>query len=283
MAARVGTAAPFAQPLRLSTSYACGVAMPTPEALERVLFAAVDTESDSEVIDRRDWLQIRTPSSSRPNHNVVLRARLAPEHVEETVAEVIAEHRARNARVRWVVGPSSSPADLGVTLEAAGLGGMGHTLGMAMLVPNEDRPLGIAGLTLEAMRPSNLATFADVTTRGWERGADFKEAILHISRKALTEAAPTRSWIARLDGNAIATSHLRLLPDMGYFQGCAVLPAYRGRGIYRALLNHRLAELRARGIGIAVVWADAAGSGIACRKLGFETVCTAGFYESPGE
>lgn len=259
------------------------MSLPSAAELERVLLNAVDREPDSELVDRPDWVQIKTPSSPRPNHNIVLRAQLAPDEVDATVAAVVAEHRARDAKLRWFIGPSSSPAELGVAVQAAGLTPLGDTLGMAMLVPEVAPPLGIAGLTVHEMGPQDVGTFAALTARAWERGSDFEEALLHIAGKSFQEPRATRSWIASLDGVPVASSHLRLLPGIGYFQGCAVLPAYRGRGIYRALLHHRLGELRSRGIRVAVVWADATGSGIACLKLGFATVCTAQFYEAQDE
>ena len=62
-------------------------------------------------------------------------------------------------------------------------------------------------------------------------------------------------------------------------QGCAVLPAYRRRGIYRALLAHRLAELHAREVPLALVWARASTSASTCLKLGFEQVTSADFFQ----
>jgi GNAT superfamily N-acetyltransferase len=262
------------------------MALPSAAELERVLIDAVDHEADSVLVDRPDWVQIRTPSSPRPNHNIVLRARLAADEVEAKVAEVAADHRARGAGFRWFVGPSSDPAGLGPSLLAAGLQVQGVSWGMAMEVPADDLPLGIEGLVVDEMRAQDVGEYAALTARAWGR-PDYEEAIRHIARKAFEPPVvtrdietSTRSWIARLDGEAIASSHLRLLPGIGYFQGCAVLPAFRGRGLYRALLHHRLALLRTLGIPTAVVWANAATSGRACEKLGFATGCIGTFYES---
>lgn len=263
------------------------MALPSATELEQVLIDAVDLEADSEVIDRPDWAQVRTVSSHRPNHNIVLRARLAPDEVEAKLAEVVADHRARAANYRWFVGPSSVPDSLGPSLIASGLHRKIDTWGMAMAVPDDDLPLGINGLVIDEIQAKDVGAYASVTARAWQGDADLEASLRHIVRKAFepplvsrTVVTSTRSWIAYLDGEAVASSHLRLLPGIGYFQGGAVLPDLRGRGIYRALLHHRLAVLRAAGIPTAVVWADAAGSGMACEKLGFTTVCTGTFYES---
>ena len=253
--------------------------LPTPQQLERVLFDAVTRKPDAEHIDRPDWVQIRTPSSPRANHNYVIVARVDQANVDATIAAVLAEHAARGAKLRWIVGPSSSPPDLRARLEAAGLTNLGHTLGMAMRVPAVDPPLEVAGLSVHEVGLESLDEYAEVTMRGWEADREFADAIRTIEANAFVGVRDTGLWIARLDGVAVATSRLRLLGSIGYFQGCAVIPAFRGRGIYGDLINHRLAVLRSRGVPTAVVWARADSSAGACRKLGFTTLTHAEFYE----
>ena len=50
--------------------------------------------------------------------------------------------------------------------------------------------------------------------------------------------------------------------------GAAVVPAFRGRGIYRALVRARLAEAAPRGAALALVHAEPTSSPI-LRRLGF--------------
>jgi len=257
----------------------------TPEALERVLFESVALEPDSERIDEPDWLQVRTPSSKRPNHNAVIVARMPEAETDARVREVVAEHHGRGARMRWVAGPSSRPADLSRRLADAGLELLGATLAMTKSVP-ESGPTaadgyGVPGLTIRQMTPHNVEDFVDVTMRGWEQTEAFAEAVRHIAKQSFAPEIPTRSYIADLEGEPVASSHLRILPGLGYFQGGAVLPAHRSRGIYRALIQHRFEVLRELGLTTAVVWARADGSGVICGKVGFETICEGDFYESP--
>ncbi|MEM6997069.1 MAG: hydantoinase/oxoprolinase family protein, partial [Myxococcota bacterium] len=80
-----------------------------------MLIDAVDTEADSERIERDDWAQIRTPSSPRANHNQILRARLGPADVDPAIETVAAG----GGSVCWfdgqrpVVGPRSAGAEPG--------------------------------------------------------------------------------------------------------------------------------------------------------------------------
>lgn len=49
-----------------------------------------------------------------------------------------------------------------------------------------------------------------------------------------------RGYLARIDGVPVGAGLLRVFDDVGYLQGSSVLPAFRGRGIYRAFVAHRM-------------------------------------------
>jgi predicted acetyltransferase len=57
-------------------------------------------------------------------------------------------------------------------------------------------------------------------------------------------------------------------------KGTSVAPLERGKGVYRALLQHRVAILHKLGIPLATVQAIVDTSAPICRKFGFEKVCT---------
>ncbi len=192
------------------------------------------------------------------------------------------DHTSRNAAHSWFVGPSSAPADLGKRLVDHGYALVGPTLGMAREIGDDDLSMDIPGLTVREVRTEvDIQDFASASATAWERGGQFRDTIADITRKALAKGAPTRSWIASLGGEVVATSHLRFLPDCGYLQGCAVIPPRRREGIYRALVNHRLAVLREAGLRVAVIFAAANTSGQGCKALGFSTICEGEFYEKP--
>ena len=251
--------------------------------MEHVLLSATAREADSEIIDRPDRKQVRTPSSLRPNHNKVIVARFDSEPgANAGIAAIVADHRERGARMNWFVGPSSSPANLGQRLLAHGLQVIGPSMGMGRVIGNDDFPLDLPGLTVKPVASeADLHEYADVSVLAWERDQAFREAMVHIGRAALERNLPTRSWIASIDGEPVATSHLRLMDECGYLQGCAVIPSRRRQGLYRALVHHRLAYLREQGLDLAVIWAAAGTSGQGCLKLGFSAVCEGTFYELP--
>jgi N-acetylglutamate synthase-like GNAT family acetyltransferase len=135
------------------------------------------------------------------------------------------------------------------------------------------------------MRPVGLAdveTYTDVSVRAWAgHGGRSRAETESLTRVMLGESQRARSWIVYEDGEPVGISVLCLLPGVGYFQGGAVLPEHRGRGIYTAMLHHRLASLRELGIEHAVVWANEATSAGVCASVGFEPLCRAVFHDQP--
>ncbi len=253
-----------------------------PSRLERVLIDALMPEADAELIDTPDWVQLSTPSRDDHPANGVYLARLAPEKADARIAAVKAAYAARGAEFRWLVGPSSAPADLPLRLERAGLRLQGAALGMVLEVP--DRVPVPEGVELRAVGRAEIPAYAELSARVWQRGPDFREAVVRVSSQALADDTSSfvgsqRSWMVFAEGEPVGVTTLRLLPELGYFQGAAVLPRWRRRGLYRAMLHHRLALLRELGIAHAVIWAHEHSSAPACRKAGFVPHCRAVFYE----
>jgi GNAT superfamily N-acetyltransferase len=250
----------------------------TATMLERVLADAAAIAPDAEVIDRDGWLQVTTPSRPESSRNGVFVSRLEPELADERIAEVIRHYRERNSGFRWILGPSSAPDDLSARLERAGIPVFGTALGMHMHVP-EQVPALPPTLDIRPVEPDNLDTYVEVSLRGWESKARSRAATETLTRLMLAESSPQRAWLVYEDGEPVASSVLCTLPGVGYFQGAAVLPERRRRGIYKALLHHRLALLRRLGIEHAVIWASESTSAGVCASAGFVPLCRAVFHD----
>lgn len=260
---------------------------PEPAAIERVLIDSAWHEPDTEVVERSDWYQLVTPSHPAMNRNAVYRARMAESDVPRRVAETIELYRRHGAAFRWIVGPSSAPDDLSERLVELGLPRQAWGLGMV----REVEPLVVRSppdLEITALRVEEAEVFGDATGRGWQRDAAFARQATADARAALLGGRTDyRFHLARLDGHVVGTSLLRVLPSpgggvpYGYLQGGAVVPEARGRGIYRAMVARRLADLAQEGVTRAVVWASEATSAPILAKLGFSSVCRAAFHQGP--
>lgn len=252
------------------------------EVLERVFVDALDRNAGGELVDTPTWAQLRTPSQPFKSFNRVVLAKLEPDEVEPRVRALMAEHDSRGAGMAWTVGPSSTPADLGERLLALGMHHMGDGLGMVRAVAGERSGAWPDGLTIETADASTAEDYATITQRCWGHGEPFREACLTITRNALAAGDATfLPYLVRLDGELVASCLLRPLGEVGYFQGACVLPAVRRRGVYAAMIDHRLDALERAGAKWAVVWADPDGSAKVARRSGFRAITRAGFYEWP--
>jgi GNAT superfamily N-acetyltransferase len=253
----------------------------TAAMLERVLVDVAALPPDAELIDRDGWVQVTTPSRPESGFNGVIVSRLEPAEVDERITEITRYYRERNAGFRWIVGPSSTPDDLSARLERAGIPVLGVALGMYMRVPMQVPALP-STLDIRRVGLDDVDTYVDVSVRGWgEHGSRTRAETETLTRVMLTESQHARAWVVYEDGEPVGSSLLCLLPEVGYFQGAAVLPERRRRGIYMALLHHRLALLRELGVEHAVIWASESRSAGVCRKAGFQALCRAVFHDQP--
>ncbi len=245
--------------------------------LERALVTSAWIEPGATVIDRPDWFQVTTPSSVHHRKNLVYRAVMSPEAADARVAEVIAAHRARGAQMRWVVGPGCRPLDLGERLVAHGMGQAPDSVGM--WCPTDLAVPTPRDVTVERMTSENIQTLVEAFAAGWEAEPSVHHKIRADMETALRVRADTVSgWLARVAGEPAGAGMLLQAPGASLLQGASVVPAFRGRGVYRALIRRRLEALRAAGVGLATIMAQADTSAPICEGVGFVVACRFGYY-----
>jgi RimJ/RimL family protein N-acetyltransferase len=238
-------------------------------ALHAVLGAHLP-HPDLTVIERPGWYQVITPTSGRVANNEVILSALSSDDVERVIDETIATYRAHGTAFKWCVGPWSSPPDLGDRLARRGFRSWG-VRGMVC----EPATFAIAAppdVTTERVTDASLAAYVEAVMRGWDVPAGDAEAMLDGSRQQLRRGL-AEMFTARSGGEIIGTAGFVRKPDgSAYLVGGHVFEAHRGRGAYRALLEARLARLRALGIGLATTHARDQSSAPILERLGFETV-----------
>ncbi|MCB9591361.1 MAG: GNAT family N-acetyltransferase [Sandaracinaceae bacterium] len=219
---------------------------------------------DTRVIDDDTWRRVITPSQPG-SLNEVLRARLAPDAVDEAVERVLSEHAALDVDLKWVVAFDSSPTDaLAAALDARGLERW-EAAGMWA-----SARLDVAAPDAVLVRPVELddPELARAFVAGWGGALEDHRALLACT-------PPTyRFFLASIvQGGASAVIGLAgyvRQPPVAYLTSAVVVPTARGRGAYRALLATRLAAARAEGLGRVVTQARVATSAPILARLGFE-------------
>lgn len=191
--------------------------------------------------------------------NKVIGAGFVPD--DAALAAVEAAWWARGEAVRFEVATLANPP-IHTYLTARGyqLRGFEHVLTRRLT----DAALPASDVTVERVGPEDGERWLDVSLAGWgapdgtgaatpphEQGGlrevfgDFlrTDAIAHYL--ASIDGVPAGSGSARYDQDGIA-----------YLVGASTAPAYRRRGVQRAILNTRLAAARAAGCELAVVTTD---------------------------
>jgi len=221
------------------------------------------------VVERPGWLQLMAPAFRQGGLNGVSCAHLSDAEADAVIDETVATYERLGVRWRWTVSPDSTPADLAERLERRGL-----TREVVRAMVRDTTTEGWApspGVTVEVVDGATVELHARTMGAGW--GMD-PAPLIAFNRLLLD--APSRRFalfLARVDGEPAATAGLTLFERSAYLIGGVVLPAFRRRGVYRALTKARLDYARERGRALATSQAKAETSAPLLATLGFRTVC----------
>ena len=229
---------------------------------------------DLRVIERPGWLQIVTPSINTGGFNEVAFSALDEADADRVIDATIAAYRELGLKFRWNAGPGSAPADLGARLERRGLvasWGRGMARATTDLAGQVDR-----AIVVEEIEEASVGAYSRVMAEGW--GLELASLAAANRVIAASPAPRQRMFLARWDGEPAAVASYVAFPRSAYLRGGVVLPRFRGRGLYRALVQARLADARARSVALATSHASEATSAPILEWLGFATICRFPMY-----
>jgi GNAT superfamily N-acetyltransferase len=213
--------------------------------------------------------------SSAQGWNGVVWSDLDEAGADAAIAEQIAHYSGLGREFEWKLYGHDLPVDLGARLRAAGF----------TPEPEETLMIGeVAGLTLDADPPAGIR-FLPVTDRACVNlVADVHEKafgtdstrLRHQLLARLTEDPDTVVAVVALAGDEpVSAARMELVPGTRFagLWGGGTVEAWRGRGIYRALVAHRARAAVDRGYRYLQV--DASGhSRPILERLGFEPLST---------
>jgi len=190
------------------------------------------------------------------------------------IEEIEREAAASGGPVRWTFGDRPSPVDLADRLEARGLRRTIHWDGLALRDLSWEFPTN-PEVEAEPLSQDNAAE--------WATAREPADPVRRAARLAAAQhllgrgGRDVRHYLGRIDGQVASIVVLRIESNgVAYLRNAVTLPRFRGRGLYLALVAHRLKVARAAGCTAAVVAAQVQSSSPILRKRGFERVC--GFY-----
>jgi GNAT superfamily N-acetyltransferase len=239
------------------------------EALREVLAAPIGahlTRPDTRIIDADGWYRIITPSNHSASVNEIIRARIAPGEVDRTVDRILDDTRGRP--FKWVIGPDTDPADeLAGALRSRGLI---ETHARGMYAPsslNVEAPLVVREVDDREL----FILYSEVVGEGW--GLDPAAYRADFERATSEHLLEPHLFLAFDGDTPIGGAALVDKRRSAYLSSAIVLPAFRGKGAYRALIAARLVKARALGRPIVTTQAREATSAPMLERFGFTTVC----------
>jgi hypothetical protein len=149
-------------------------------------------------------------------------------------------------------------ADAGLLEMLNGRGYQPFELTSVMFRPiRKDHPgLGATNerLRVRLIRENEQELFSDLAVRGWEATGELADFVRQIGR--ISAAKPSGvSFLAELDGQAIATGALHLSDGVALLAGASTVPEGRRQGAQLALLECRLRYAAEQGCDLAMMGA----------------------------
>ena len=116
------------------------------------------------------------------------------------------------------------------------------------------------GISVRRVGADESDLFASVSVRGWKNDAPEVAPLIDSLSRVMIERDGGASFVAEIDGVAIAAGGLALEGGVALLAGACTVPEGRRQGAQLALLDARLREAAARGCDLAMMCA-APGSG----------------------
>ena len=235
-------------------------------AVARLAFVRVD---GLRVVERPGWFQLIMPAWKTGGLNVVALTVVADDAIEAVIDHTLAEYAALGLKFRWVVDPDSRPLDLAARLARRGLTCV-HGLAMACPSSSGESVALPPDLTVEQVDHASLDAIEHVMSEGWSMDP---APVRPYHLALLDDPLRNRLYLARCNGVPAAAAAQTCFTHSTYLTGGVVLPAFRGRGLYRALVAARLRDAAASRIAIATTHARVSTSAPILERVGFSTVC----------
>jgi GNAT superfamily N-acetyltransferase len=201
-------------------------------------------------------------------------ARFAPRATDDRIDSELLHARSHGWELEWKVHDFDEPADLKARLEARGLKAHHEEALMVLEVATAHGGGALpAGVAIEEARGDTLDALADFQEEIWQCRLPWLADALHAMADP-AQGDTALVYAARAHGRIVGSGWIEFPPRSSFAQlhGGAVREDWRGRGVYSALFERRLADARQRGFPWIAVDAAPMSRPILERK-GFRFVC----------
>lgn len=221
----------------------------------------------AELLDLEGLVARRAPIPS-PFVNLAACARLGAD-CDDVLDRLLAAYDAKGLPIGFLLGPRSAPSDLRARLEARGFTLMTTAEGYALEDLARDIPVPKDVTVREITGRDPRAAFDRAKADSFDMPLEVAVGIDDLLFSSAAGAA--RFYVAEVDGETagFAQSFLDRARGVVVLGGGGVIPRFRGRGVFRALLARRHADALTDGLSASVIQAWSGSSSPTIRKLGF--------------
>lgn len=229
-------------------------------------------DSSWRVEQEDDVIRAIGPSPS-PFDNSVCWARLDGTHADSVIRDQVSYFRGLGRAFMWKVYARDAPGDLEDRLLRAGFEVQAR---VSLVVLDTTRPLPAArlpsGVELRRVEdPSGLVAAMEVQQAVWNQDCQWLLDALTVEMKAKPESLSV--FVGRAGARPVCSSWLRIEEGTSFASlwGGSVLADWRGRGLYRAMVDTRAREARQREVPYLFVEAGDMSRPI-LERLGFQVL-----------
>lgn len=233
------------------------------------------------------------PTPYPPLWNEIGMATLEPHNAAAAIERVVAPFRRAGEPFGWLVGPASTPRHLGGYLEAAGLRRIPSEAGVGMAFADAGGGAGsVPGVRVEEVGFDEVRRSAAMIAAAFGSGMDRAEfgagmtiddAGAFIDALAsIRDSWRSRGYLAFVRGCREPVG-FGLMVDSGqegvvWMIAAGTREGYRGRGVYRSLVDRRARDAHAAGARGVVTVVNRATTAAIVRRVGFKELCELELY-----
>lgn len=226
---------------------------------------------DSYIIEEPGWYQVVSPSRPDASKNEVIFSEIPTGQVKDKINQVIEFYKNLGTSFKWCTNPETKPNTLPDTLRKLGFQSW-FSRGM-YCNPNEVHIESDVDVQIEKVSLSNLDEYLDLFIEGWDMDLILRPLLREDYEWALSQTDRRFNYfMVKSDGLSLGTAGYINKGKSAYLVGGNILPKYRGRGFYKALVKKRLDLIKNHGIPLATTGARDHTSAPILEKFGFKTV-----------
>lgn len=225
-------------------------------------------------VENDNWAQVTT-NIKASFLNGIYKCKLNVDEASEVIKNSISYYEDNKIPFRFKVSPLSNPSNLETILKRHGLYLKENLYGL--YADSEKLKISAnANVNIEELTDDLFEDWLEVQRLAWNVP---EEGILYLRLKGVQVYPPLkRGFIAYYNNTPVGSSGLCLFENYAFFVGSAVVPQYRGMGIYKSLLDHRMQIAKTLKLPIVIHCLENTSAPI-CLKLGFEMICEIKSYE----